>query len=372
VGNRAANLFRSQDILSILAKESGGTFVHSNNDVAGAIRRAADDQDGYYLIGYEPGESTFAKGENGRVFHELSVKVKRPGLSVRSRTGFYGMTDEEARVPPRSLGAQLVRAIRSPFGADGVQVALAPVFADDAKSGPHVSCLLHFDAHALTFVESADGARKVTIDTAVVMLNEYGLAVEQEALTHAIDLDAKGYDVVLRNGLDYTTTFPVEKPGRYQVRAAVRDSASQRVGATFQSVDVPNLKKNRFALSSISLGTASGVNATDTAARRFRRGDVVVYGFEVYNARRDPATKAPSLLLAARLYRDGELVYTGPSQPLEVGQDLDARRVRAGRALQLGTEMQPGSYVLQITVTDPVPGKEPRSASRWIDFDVAP
>ncbi|MGO9271093.1 MAG: hypothetical protein ACLQOO_12695 [Terriglobia bacterium] len=42
----------------------------------------------------------------------------------------------------------------------------------------------------------------------------------------------------LKNGLDYALDFPA-KPGRYQLRAGVRDAASQRVGSASLFIDVP-------------------------------------------------------------------------------------------------------------------------------------
>jgi VWFA-related protein len=372
VATRHRNLFRSQDILSTLALKSGGTFVHNTNDIAGAIRRAADDQNGYYLIGYEPGESTFSKADNGRAFHKLSVRVKRPDLVVRSRTGFYGMTDDEVRVAPRAPGARLLQAAMSPFGADGVHLSLAPVFADDEQTGPHVTCLLHFDARDLSFVEGPNGTRTVKVELLVLLLDEYGAPATLHAVPYTIEVDAKTYESVLRNGIDYTMVIPATRAGHFQVRSVVRDTASDRVGATFQPIDVPNLKKGRLAVSDISLGTGEGVNVADTAVRRFRRGGTMIYTFQVYNARHDQKARRPQLEFTARLYREGEAVYTGLPQPLDFPEQPDLARIRAGRVLQLGAEMQPGVYVLEVTVVDTLSNKKHGAATQWIDFEVVP
>jgi VWFA-related protein len=371
VENRHLNLLQSQAILSMLAKESGGKFFHNNNDLAGAIRKAADDQNGYYLIGYEPGESTFSKTEGGKAFHKLSVRVKRSDLVVRSRTGFYGVTDAEARAVPRAQGAQLLRAAMSPFGADGLRLSLAPVFADDAQNGPHVNCLLHFDARDLSFVEGPNGTRTVKVELLLLLLDEFGAPVSMYAVPYAIQVDAKTFESVLRDGIDYSMVIPVKRAGRYQLRSAVRDIVSERVGAVFQAIDVPNLKKGRLAVSDVSLGTSEGVNVADTAVRQFRRGGTMIYTFEVYNARRDKA-KRPQLEFTARLYREGEAVYTGLPQPLDFPEQPDPERIRAGRMLQLGAEMQPGVYVLEVSVVDTLSGKNPKSATQWIDFEVLP
>src|SRR6185437_10080498 len=49
---RAQQEFNSRDGLVLLAKYTGGTFQYNTNDVAGALRKAVADTEGYYLIGY--------------------------------------------------------------------------------------------------------------------------------------------------------------------------------------------------------------------------------------------------------------------------------------------------------------------------------
>ena len=369
ISRRQRNFFHSQDILSLLAKQSGGTFTRNSNDITGAIRRAADDQNGYYLIAYQPEEATFAGREGKREFHKLSVKVKRPGLTVRSRTGFYGITDDELRVTPQTPGEQLVRAILSPFGAEGVRLEAVPVYVDDAAAGATVRCLVHFDARDLTYTETPTGSRKTNVDVVVLLLNEYGVVVDRQVLSHELEMSRAVYEAAVRDGIDYAATFPVKRAGGYQVRVAVRDAASQRIGSAFETVDVPDLKKGRLALSDVMIGGATGVTATATTVRRFRRGETMIYGFEVYNARREGAAR-PRLEIATKLYRDGAPVFTSASQPFDVGDQPDWARIRAGRALQLGTEMAPGAYVLEVTVTDAGSKKKPNAVTRWIEFDV--
>jgi VWFA-related protein len=94
--NHALNT--SQATLHDLAEQTGGLALQDNDMLSGLARVQAD-QDGYYLIGYEPGAGTFSRGRPA--FHEIQVKVKRSGLRARSRAGFFGVTDEEiAAVAP--------------------------------------------------------------------------------------------------------------------------------------------------------------------------------------------------------------------------------------------------------------------------------
>lgn len=81
----------SQGTLQLLPDETGGLALLDNNDLSGAMASIVSDLSGYYLIGYQPASGTFSGGG----FHHVTVKVKRPGLSVRSRKGFFAVTDQQ-------------------------------------------------------------------------------------------------------------------------------------------------------------------------------------------------------------------------------------------------------------------------------------
>ncbi|HEY6548201.1 MAG TPA: VWA domain-containing protein [Vicinamibacteria bacterium] len=93
-------LHTSQGSLVRLAEGTGGLAVVNSNDLGSGVARIVSDSRSYYLIGYEPAPETFAS-ERPR-FHRLEVKVKRPGLKVRSRRGFFGLSDAAlaALAPP--------------------------------------------------------------------------------------------------------------------------------------------------------------------------------------------------------------------------------------------------------------------------------
>jgi VWFA-related protein len=85
---RLEALAATQDGLRYLAGETGGFAVVNANDLPGALDRISGDLRGYYLIGFQPDADTFSS--DGR-FRKIRIKVKRPGLKVRTRAGFYGV-----------------------------------------------------------------------------------------------------------------------------------------------------------------------------------------------------------------------------------------------------------------------------------------
>ena len=96
----------------------------------------------------------------------------------------------------------------------------------------------------------------------------------------------------------------------------------------------------------------------------------LLYGFVVYNAKIDKATNTPQLKTQVRLFRNGVLVFTGNEIPFELKKQSDMKRLTLGGAVQLGTAMQPGEYVLQVIVTDMLREEKKRIASQWMDFEL--
>jgi VWFA-related protein len=84
-------LHHSQATLELLPDQTGGLTLLDRNDLSGALYAVLDDLSGYYLIGYPPGETTF----NGAGFRDIEVTVTRPGLKVRTRKGFFAVTDAQ-------------------------------------------------------------------------------------------------------------------------------------------------------------------------------------------------------------------------------------------------------------------------------------
>jgi hypothetical protein len=116
----------------------------------------------------------------------------------------------------------------------------------------------------------------------------------------------------------------------------------------------------------------SGVGAADAgpAVRRFKRGAMVGYAFYVYGALLDAATQRPKLTTELRLFRDGRPVFTGKPLPFDAAAQSDMSRLVAGGSFRLGTDLQPGEYVLQMVVTDQLAEEPRRTSTRWMDFEI--
>jgi VWFA-related protein len=406
---RDALVFEKQATLRDIARETGGFALVNNNDLSGGVRRVMEAERGYYLIGYRPSGDTF-----DRRFHNISVKVKRAGVRVLSRRGFYGVTDEDRHTKPRKPGEQLLAALTSPFGASGVEVELTPLFTSDVSAGPYIRSLIHVNASDLSFKDEPDGWHLATLDVLGAAFDDRGLVVQQNGVTQQVRLRGRTYERVLRDGLVYTFNVPLKQAGAYQLRFAVRDAASARVGSASQYVEVPNLKKGRLALSGLYMngafeapgrvtteapgevtkdapgrvttpaaadvdlksGGAQGQTRPEEdvlagpAVRRLRPGMTLGYAYLIYNAKLDKATGRPQLVSQTRVFREGKLVYDGAEQPIDIGGVTEFRRIAVGGGLKLGEAFAPGEYALQVIVYDRLRQDKHPFATQSIDFEV--
>jgi VWFA-related protein len=377
--------YETHTVLDYLAQQTGGTFSRFNNDLNASIRSALEDQKSYYLIGYRPDEASFDPATGARRFHKWEIKVRRPGLKVRYRNGFYGVPDAEKQEAALTPQAQMTKALISPFAAGDIRVRLTSLFRADGSAGSFVNSLVHIDGRDLTFKEAPDGWREAAIEVIAMTFSDNGTVVDQVGRAQTIRVRNDTYQRFLQNGLAYNLSVPVKKYGAYQLRVAVRDSQTGKLGSAGQFTEVPDLTKDRLSLSSIVISSGNlnaspnpaGAQADDefeqqivSAVRRLKYGMLLDYGYLIYNAQLDKVKKQPQLLTQIRLLREGQEVFAGRVNPFDPTGQADMKQLMAGGRLQIGTAMAPGQYILQVIVTDQLAKEKVRTASQWIDFEV--
>jgi VWFA-related protein len=384
------NYYYSQEGLIYLAKQTGGLSFLNSNDLSKGIARVLDDQQGYYLIGYTPEESTFKAINGRRAYHNLSMKVRRAGLMVRYRTGFYGVPDTETPALAATPVQQLHNAIASPFSASGIPLQLTSMFGYEDGQGLFMNSMLHIDISKLTFSDAANDTKLATIDVGAVTFKDTGAVIDQVWKNYTITISAKTFAGEINRGLVYTILLPIKNAGAYQLRTVVRDSQSARIGSANQFIEVPDVDKGRFAISGIMAQGVSfqeaqpdqqkqaiaGQNRSPNddsqhgpALRRIKSGSLMDYGFWIYNARLDKDSNLPQLEAQVFVYQDGKMIFAGKGKPVEVGGTQNLKSILAGGSLNF-SNFEPGEYVLQVVVTDKLAKEKSGKASQWIDFEV--
>ncbi|MFM8535217.1 MAG: hypothetical protein ACKOEC_16770, partial [Acidimicrobiia bacterium] len=242
----------------------------------------------YYLVGYTSQAATDGK------FHELRVRVKRPGLQVRARKGFWAFTDEEVKRavagpkpgPPAEVTRALTaiapltnrRYIRSWFGSD---------------RGPDGASRMTFLWEPLppTPGVKRDEPRRVT----VLATSATGDVIYRGRVPS--ELAAPGNGGIIR--------FDVP-PGKIEVRMTIEGDGTGTLDTETRELTIPDpgapdvvlstprvwLARNAREFTALTSGTPPAPSAT----RDFRRTDRLLVRFDAYAPANAPTTVTATLL----------------------------------------------------------------------------
>jgi hypothetical protein len=135
--------------MEIMAEHTGARAIVNTDELGDEIDRMMAEASSYYLVGYQT-----SNGQPDGKFRRLDVKVSRPGLTVRTRSGFYaadegGVKDREGTPGSNELGltgmasatrlalrAQVVRRRRRPESGEVDIAVVLGVRTPAARGAP--------------------------------------------------------------------------------------------------------------------------------------------------------------------------------------------------------------------------------------------
>jgi hypothetical protein len=371
----------TQEGLAYLAEQTGGFAVMNTNNLAGGLGRITEDVRDYYIIGYTPDEGTFAaQGKTPRL-HKISIRVKRPGLTVKTRKDFIGVSDPADLIATPTPAQDLIHTAISPFVATDIAVRATTLPGYSPERGAFVRTLLHIDARALKFVDTENGKKAASVDVLGMVFDQDGTEVAHLSTGFSVALTNEAAADALRDGVAYALRIPIRHPGAYQLRFAVRDRESGAVGAAGEFVEMNDVAGGAFSLSGIVLQKDDGsqrghVDDSDQvvltpaqAVRLYPRGSRLTYAYEVYNA------TVPVEAVMTIWHGKDKVLSTEPAVlvPPAGAHAIDAHRsFAASGGVRLGDALPPGSYVLEIAarLADSGDKKQGAVAIQRIDFEV--
>ncbi len=379
-----SELSASQDGLNALAADTGGKFIYNTNDLTQGLAPAIKETSVYYLLAWKPD----AENQKNSRFRNLQVSiVGRPDLSVRVRKGFFDVdpspnTTATAKPTPaapvdsaKALFDRMRETIAKPYPQTGLPVTLGINYYDIADKGPTVSTSVQVPGELLSFA-TQDGKTQAILAVTGVYFDDKG--VPKANFFERIVTTAASEEFVKTYRGDITYTYPAKlTPGLYQVRVAARDERSGRNGSAHAWIEVPDLAKSKLTLSSLLLGERSqsvmeNISSDKpsqvflSANHRFNRASTMRFLVFAYKVTLSPVDQKPDVAVQVQVIRDDQPVITTALRKVQSENVPDLARIPYAAEVPLG-ELQPGRYVLQVSVIDRL-SKE--SASRRTHFEV--
>jgi VWFA-related protein len=206
--------------MDMLAERSGGRAYHNTNDIQGALQKTLAESQLTYLMGFYPQHEKW----NGQ-YHELRLRVNRPGVTLRYRKGYFTVADpgNTAETTRNALQA----AMWSPVDATtlGIEARIQTIDTTARKMDLRVDV----DAGGLQFGE-ANGRHQVSVDAIFLQLGPGDAVVASDPLTYKLDAEEKEFRTILQRGWALQAPIAVH-PTTKTLRVVVRDGKSGSLGS---------------------------------------------------------------------------------------------------------------------------------------------
>ena len=333
--------------LRTLAEETDGRAIVNQNDVGPGLRQMVRDSSTYYLIGYN---STQAPSDGK--FHEVKVRVKRDGVRVRARKGYWALTaDDVARVSaaaldpgPPSEVEEALAAIVEPRRGRFVRTWVGSARGDEGRT--HVTFV--WEA-----VPSVPGERREELGrVALTASSDAGDPYFRGRVPDAVGgTSARDSGASRQSGPSPSSSGRVAfdvAPGQMHMMIAVEGATGDVLDREITETTIVDFTGTDVAFSTPAVFRAGtelemrrlvgDLEAVPIAGRTFRRTDRVLIRFEVYA----PGSAVPTVT-ARLLNRSGSSMSDIPVQPSAPGQPTQVDLILAPLA--------PGEYLVELSAT---------------------
>ncbi|MHB1839795.1 MAG: VWA domain-containing protein [Acidobacteriaceae bacterium] len=378
--NQFSTNYSSQETLSTLSTDTGGKAFFDSNDFAPAFQRIQRDTAAYYEVAFR--SSNLAR--DGK-FRKLTVRVKRPGVKLEYRPGYWAAADFRHSTN-EDRERQLDEELASDLPATDMMVYLDAYYFWTRPGSFIVPVSLIVPGSQVPFVHGGD-QDKATLDVIGEVRNHAGIEVGN--IRDTVKLKLKAAQDARQKNIQYTTSFALA-PGTYRVKFVVRENESGRMGSFQASITVPEYKKGQIKLSSVVLSNqkvpfpkksdnplvVDGAEWVPNVPHVFQQGQHMYLLYQVYDPAHAAGGEATGDRQQART-KKGEQQASGNASVrvlanLEMldhsGKALEtplvvATRINLPRQNGVGflldvllNTLQPGLYTCQVNVIDDVAG----------------
>jgi len=338
--------------LRALAAVTGGFAVTNSNGFKAAFERIVQENSSYYMLGFNSSNEK----RNAR-YVNVTVRVRRPGLQVRSVNGYVAPrgTEKVAKGTgtPTTLPA-VWSAAQSPLTTSGVpmKVFAAPFKRTEGKDAT-IAIALEINVSRLNLVES-DGAYRGDLE--IIFAVTDAAKRRHQPIRHRATLSLKPetYEQVKLTGLRVISQLALPK-GSYQLRVAAGQATL--AGSVAYDLRVPDFADDlsmsgvsvtsRYARRTVTFSPDKTINVAlpgpPITERDFGRDDALTLFFEVYENRR----KAHTIDLTTQLRKDSGVVMVTMTTQRKAAETKQATVHQFSPSLSL-EDLPAGRYSLRL------------------------
>ena len=301
-------------------------------------------------------------------FRRIVVQVRRPGLKLEYRRGYYAPADFR-HSSREGREQQLDEELTSELATTDLPVYLATAYFRLADNKFFVPISLVVPGSEIPFTRGGD-QDKATLDVIGAVLDDNKRPIT--SLRDTVKFNVRGSQEVRRKNVQYNSGF-VLPAGKYHLKFVVRENQSGRLGSFETDLIIPELKTAPLKMSSVVLASQlqpaakrrsdnplirDGSELIPNVTHVFSSGQHLYLYYEVYDPARQGKEKQPEIRLMTNVAFFSGKVKTYET-PLVEAQQLNVPDRKAA-VFQLDvplTSLKPGFYTCQVNVIDDAAGR---------------
>jgi VWFA-related protein len=220
----AAGLSRNwdrQDVMSDLARETGGEAFFNMNDLSGIMARTIDAGGNYYTLAYAPVDRKW----DGR-YRPIKVQVSRPDVKLTYRRGYLAVPEQQ--VAGQDAQAMLSHAMQAGMPPSTMLMMRVQVLPPDHE---HEKVRIDYavDAHDIQFEDTPDHRKRAFVEFIAIAWSKDNHGAGNALGSTEVTYSQEEYKEFLQTGFPAHQELKLD-PGNYVLRLGVMDRSNQKIG----------------------------------------------------------------------------------------------------------------------------------------------
>jgi VWFA-related protein len=353
---RAGEMVRNDPhvVLGQLTDETGGLMIRNTNDLGAGFKRVDQDMRNYYMLSYVPKNENF----DGR-FRTISVNVKRPGVEVAARKGYFAVR-AAGPLPVMPYEARALALLDSTPVPNAFPIRAAALKFPEEKRPGLTPVLVSVPGSAITFATTEDRASYRAEFTVLVRVrNQTDEVIDKMSQNYVLTGPIDKLESAKQGNVLFYRERELDA-GLYKMEAIVHDAVSEKASVRFSTIERPVVDPKTLRASNLVIvANAERVADKDRpAGSPFLVGDLLLYPnlgdplrksatpeigffFTIY------PTKSPKPQANVELLQNGTRLAT---LPLALGDPDGSGRIQQVSRLPTGA-LSPGTYELRVVVS---------------------